>query len=100
MTTIGSFVQQDDSYSGTLRTLTLEVALRIAPTAKEGEKAPDFRVYAGLYELGAAWRQTAKNGQAYLSVKLDDPLFPVPVYARLVEAQAGRFSLIWSRRGV
>jgi uncharacterized protein (DUF736 family) len=33
------------------------------------------------------------------SVKLDDPSFPAPIYASLVEAEGGEgHSLIWSRR--
>ncbi|MER9420088.1 DUF736 domain-containing protein, partial [Mesorhizobium sp. M0306] len=32
-------------------------------------------------------------------VKLDDPSFPAPIYASLVETDTdGEFSLIWSRR--
>ena len=31
-----------------------------------------------------------------LSVKLDDPSFPAPIYASLVESDEGH-SLIWSR---
>ena len=35
----------------------------------------------------------------YLSVKLDDPSFPAPIYASLVEAEDGEsYNLIWSRR--
>ena len=37
-------------------------------------------------ELGAAWKKTSKEGRPYTSVKLDDPSFPAPVYASLVEA--------------
>ena len=50
-------------------------------------------------ELGAAWTRKAKEtGREYLSVKLDDPSFPQPIYASLVEAEAeGTYNLIWSR---
>lgn len=34
----------------------------------------------------------------YLSVKLDDPRFPAPIYACLFEIDGG-FSLIWPRSG-
>jgi uncharacterized protein (DUF736 family) len=38
-------------------------------------------------------------GRDYLSVKLDDPSLPAPIYASLVEAEdEGEFTLIWSRR--
>ena len=50
-------------------------------------------------ELGAAWTRKAKEtGREYLSVKLDDPSFPQPIYASLVEAETeGSYNLIWSR---
>ena len=72
------------------------------PVPAEGgtDKAPDFRVFtAGNVELGAAWARKAKEtGRDYLSVKLDDPSFPQPIYASLVEAEAeGSYNLIWSR---
>ena len=51
-------------------------------------------------EFGAAWKKTAREtGREYLSVKLDDPSFPAPIYASLVEAEDGSgHNLIWSRR--
>lgn len=39
------------------------------------------------------------EGREYLSVKLDDPSFPSPIYASLVEVEGeDGLSLIWSRR--
>ncbi|VVB50226.1 hypothetical protein RHCH11_RHCH11_04144 [Beijerinckiaceae bacterium RH CH11] len=50
-------------------------------------------------EFGAAWKKTSGEGRDYLSVKLDDPSFPAPIYATLIEGEdAGNFGLIWSRR--
>jgi uncharacterized protein (DUF736 family) len=98
MTTIGTFTQQDDTYIGTLRTLTLEVQIRIAPTVKESGSGPDFRVYAGLYELGAAWKRTSKADQPYLSVTLDDPVFPER--STPGSSQPTARSSIWYGRGV
>jgi uncharacterized protein (DUF736 family) len=45
-------------------------------------------------------KKTARETQReYLSVKLDDPSFPAPIYASLVEAEDGEsHNLIWSRR--
>ena len=37
-------------------------------------------------EFGAAWKKTSGEGREYLSVKLDDPSFPAPIYATLIEA--------------
>ncbi len=62
------------------------------------DKGPHFRIFAGNVELGAAWQKTAKDTERdYLSVKLDDPSFPAPIYASLeVEGQES-LQLIWSR---
>ncbi|WP_354049530.1 DUF736 family protein [Bradyrhizobium sp. LB12.1] len=50
-------------------------------------------------ELGAAWQKTAKDTERdYLSVKLDDPSFPAPIYATLIEVEGqDGLQLIWSR---
>jgi uncharacterized protein (DUF736 family) len=99
MATIGSFQQQDDgSYVGSIKTLTLNVKQATFRTNEgDNDKAPDFRVFAGQTEFGAAWKKTSREERDYLSVKLDDPSFPAPIFASLVEAEDG-FSLIWSRR--
>jgi len=49
-------------------------------------------------EFGAAWKKTSNEGRDYLSVKLDDPSFPAPIYATLIEVEGEEgLSLIWSR---
>lgn len=100
MATIGTFSKNETGagYTGAVKTLTLNVKAKIIPAEKENDKAPDFRIFAGAKEFGAAWKKTAKESEReYLSVKLDDPSFPAPIYASLVESDDG-FSLIWSRR--
>jgi uncharacterized protein (DUF736 family) len=99
MTTIGTFTQQKDGFTGAVRTLTVNVKVKFVPNDKTKENAPDFRILAGNYEIGAAWKKTAQNSQReYLSVTLDDPSFPGTLYARLVDnEEGGDFVLIWSR---
>jgi uncharacterized protein (DUF736 family) len=99
MATIGTFTQDDaGNYNGSIKTLTLNV--KSAPlrkvAEKDNDKAPDFRIFSGSAEFGAAWRKVSREERAYLSVKLDDPSFPAPIYASLVDADEG-YSLIWSR---
>ena len=98
MATIGTFMKQaDGSYSGAIKTLTLNVkAAQLRENEKSDDKAPDYRIFAGQTEFGAAWKRTSRENRDYLSCKLDDPSFPVPIYASLVEAEEG-YSLIWSR---
>ncbi|OIQ93624.1 hypothetical protein GALL_244720 [mine drainage metagenome] len=100
MATIGTFTKTENGYTGSVKTLALNVKAKITPAEGENERGPDFRIFAGATEFGAAWKKTAKETQRdYLSVKLDDPSFPAPIYASLVEAEDGTsFNLIWSRR--
>jgi uncharacterized protein (DUF736 family) len=98
MATIGTFNRTESGYTGTVKTLALNVKARIAPVEKSNEKAPDYRIFAGQTEFGAAWKKTSNEGREYLSLKLDDPSFPVPIYASLVEIEGDdALALIWSR---
>lgn len=99
MATIGTFTKTEDgSISGSIRTLTLNVkTAKFQPAEKDSDKAPDYRVFAGTIEIGAAWKKTSRENNDYLSVKLDDPSFPTSIFASLVDADEG-YSLIWSRR--
>ena len=100
MATIGTFTANaDNSFSGAIHTLSINLkAVQFRPvTDKPGDKSPDFRVFAGKAELGAAWKKTSEAGREYLSVTLDDPSFPATVYARLIEGEDGTHDLIWSR---
>lgn len=97
MATIGTFTRSRDGYAGSIRTPTLNIQLvQLRLNDKADDKEPDYRIFAGGLEFGAAWKRTSRENREYLSVKLDDPSFVAPIYATLVEAQNG-FSLIWSR---
>jgi uncharacterized protein (DUF736 family) len=99
MATIGTFTQDDaGNYTGSIKTLTLNVksATLRKVAEKDNDKAPDFRIFSGSTEFGAAWKKVSREERSYLSVKLDDPSFPAPIYASLVDAEEG-YSLIWSR---
>jgi uncharacterized protein (DUF736 family) len=99
MAQIGTFTRGDDGvFTGTIRTLNINVKAIIKPVAKEGERSPDHRVTANGVEFGAGWSKAAKDtGAEYLSLKLDDPSFTAPVYATLVQGDNGEHKLIWSR---
>jgi uncharacterized protein (DUF736 family) len=98
MATIGTFTSEKNGFNGSIRTLALNVKARIARVENPSEKGPQFRVYAGPVELGAAWQKTSEQGRDYLSVKLDDPSFPAPIYATLTEVEGeDDLQLIWSR---
>lgn len=98
MAQIGTFTRSDDgSFTGTIRTLTLNIKVRFVPAEKDSDKSPDLRAQSNGIEIGAGWKRSAKEtGRPYHSVKLDDPSFPAPIYGSLVEVE-GRYALIWSR---
>jgi uncharacterized protein (DUF736 family) len=98
MATIGTFTKTSDGgFSGAIKTLSLNVrSAQFRPNEKADEKAPDYRIFAGSTEFGAAWRKTSREQREYLSVKLDDPSFVAPIYASLVEGEDGH-NLIWAR---
>ena len=99
MATIGTFTKTGESFTGAVKTLSINAKTTIKPADKASDKAPDYRVFAGNVEFGAAWKKTSNEGRDYLSVKLDDPSFPAPIYATLVEGEEpGNYTLIWSRR--
>jgi uncharacterized protein (DUF736 family) len=98
MAQIGTFTRAEDgSYSGTIKTLSLNIKARFLPAEpSDKEKAPNLRAMAGNVEIGAAWQRTSKDNTAYHSVKLDDPSFPAPIYANLVVVD-DCYALVWSR---
>lgn len=101
MATIGTFTKTENGdITGTVKTLALNVKAKFVPAEGESERGPDYRIFAGATEFGAAWKKTAREtGREYLSVKLDDPSFPAPIYASLVEDEGGEaHNPIWSRR--
>jgi uncharacterized protein (DUF736 family) len=49
-------------------------------------------------EIGAGWTRPGQEGRPdYLSLKLDDPSLPAPIYANLVQGDGDDYKLIWSR---
>ena len=100
MATIGSFTASKDGFTGTIRTMTINVKVKIVINQnKMSDSAPDYRVYAGQSELGAAWKAQTKGDepQDYLSILLDDPSFAEPVRAALFYEDETAY-LVWNRR--
>ncbi len=99
MATIGTFTAKDGTWTGTIRTMTINVKAQLVPNKDKSEGAPDFRLYAGGAELGAAWRQESKNGETpYLAIKLDDPSFAAPMRAAFFENEKdGTGVMVWNR---
>jgi uncharacterized protein (DUF736 family) len=98
---IGRFTPAKDGYVGRIRTLTISARVRIiACDRKTSNAAPDFRVYAGGMDVGAAWIDDAgRHGERRLSVKLDDPGWGGPRRAELIERD-GAAELQWKRQSI
>ena len=99
MATIGTFIEKDGKLLGKIQTLSLNASLTFLPNqTKSGPDAPAYRVFSGRTEVGGAWEKTAEStGRTYYSVRLDDPTFAAPFFAKLVAQNQGGFALIWSR---
>lgn len=100
MAQIGTFTAKDGKYTGTIRTLTINVKAQLVKNKKKAnESAPDYRLYAGGAELGAAWREESKQSETpYLAVKIDDPSFASPIRAAFFEnVDEGTGVLVWQR---
>jgi uncharacterized protein (DUF736 family) len=96
MATIGTFTKTNAGFTGSIQTVGLKAKVAITPVEKRGDSAPDYRVFVGKVEIGAGWARTSKGGREFVSLKLDDPSFPAPIYANLIERD-GQHELIWSR---
>ena len=57
MANIGSFTTNGNGFTGSIRTLNLNVKARLVRVENPSDKGPHFRVYAGNVELGAAWQR-------------------------------------------
>ena len=58
MANIGTFTAQNDGFTGTVRTLTLNVKVKFVPNDRSSDNAPDYRIQtAGGYDIGAAWEK-------------------------------------------
>ena len=98
MALIGTFTLDGDSFVGTIETLTCAPApVSVVPVAtKPKPTAPDYRVYRGTSEIGAAWTKRTQDGRRFYVVTLDDPAFSRPIECRLVK-DGERHRLIWTR---
>ncbi len=100
MSAIGAFTKGNDGFTGEIKTLNIKVKAKLVPSDKSSDKAPDYRALVGATEFGAGWKKVSAEGRDYVSVKLDDPSWPAPIFGSLVESEdePGVHYLFWSRR--
>ena len=98
MANIGTFTADKDGFTGTLRTLTLNVKVKLVPNDKGQQRERPRLPPPGRRPRHRRGVEQDQRGRAGIqSVTLDDPSFPAPVYARLIEGEDGTHDLIWSR---
>lgn len=98
MAIIGTFTKDGENFVGSIVTLALKAKATIQSVVKATDSAPDYRVFSGGVEIGAAWSRKSQQGERpYLSVKLDDPSFGGAIFCRLVYGAEGGHHLMWSR---
>lgn len=103
MPQIGQFNRTPDSYSGTIRTLSLDASVVLIPAGhSDADNAPDYRVHLGDSdgpELGAGWKRTGDKAGDYVSLLIDDPSFAQPIRANLFQEGADKAAWVlnWNR---
>jgi uncharacterized protein (DUF736 family) len=110
MSTIGTVMRlPDGSYTGDFAFKSYSGKTLFRPTGATADKAPAFRIFGagdhgGAFEMGAAWVRMRQDGTGtFVSVKLDYPELPAPIYATLGrmadQDDDDVFAVIWNRPG-
>jgi hypothetical protein len=67
MATIGTFTASDNGFVGSIKTLTLNIKARFAASEKENDKAPDYRIFAGVTDSAQPGRRPPAKPTANIS---------------------------------
>jgi uncharacterized protein (DUF736 family) len=54
MATIGTFASNGNGFTGTVKTLALNIKATFLAVDKESDKAPDYRIHSNTINFGAA----------------------------------------------
>ncbi len=97
MAQIATFKSTGSGYSGRIETLTIRADLTLEPIRSNSSKAPDYRVFNDLYDVGIAYRKTSEKGNQYISIMMDDPAFAKPIWCNLLLSDRSELPLMWER---
>ena len=71
---------------------------------KQSASFPDYRIYHGYGQVGAAWSKCSQAGNDYLSVTLEVPMpqlnappFKASMYCKLFTQEDGTYRLVLNR---
>lgn len=103
MPAIGHVTRQNDgSFKGNIRTLSVSVDIAILPNRGKTGDQPDYRIHAGGVDLGAGWIRTGEvSNREYVRLAMSAPeLGQRTLYANLGRA-AGQddddtMAIIWN----
>ena len=103
MPAVGYVQRQDDgSFKGSIRTLSVNAEVAILPNRGKTGEQPDYRILAGGVELGGGWIRTGEVSQReYVRLAMAAPeLGNQTLYANLGRA-AGQddddtYAIIWN----
>jgi uncharacterized protein (DUF736 family) len=85
---IGNFNAEKDGLTCALRTPAANVKVEQVPDDRgDSEYGPDFHVPAAGRNIRAEAKKVCWAQRPYMSVTLDDPLFPTTVYACLIDGE-------------
>lgn len=98
-----TYDSSNNTYSGILSMLVNQTHITFQPVSgSRSDKAPAYRIYNdGHAEIGAAWIRQNDQGKDYVTLKLDSPSLPAPIYANLGRAanqdDDDVYAIIWNR---
>ncbi|MEY9336795.1 hypothetical protein ABIF32_000889 [Bradyrhizobium elkanii] len=68
MATIGTFTASDTGYTGSIKTLTLNIKAKLVASEKDNDKAPDYRIFAGSTEFGRRLEEDRPRQRSRISL--------------------------------
>lgn len=93
---IGRFHQVGTGYAGRLQTLALDVPLRLVPTQRQSDKAPDWRVHQGDNgdgpEIGSGWTHEREGGAPSSSIAPPSAALCAPISCQRAASRTVMFS--------
>ncbi len=99
MPKIGEFTETEFGFSGAIRTREGRSEVNLVTNDAGHEGGPDYTARApNGAEVGAGWNKvSAKTGNPYVRVSIDDVTLPQKIQANLVREASGAWGLIWNR---
>ena len=90
---------ENQPFAGEIRCRMVQEKITLHRLTKRSDDAPDFVIRASGFDLGSAWIKYNRDGEAFLSMTLDDPMWPAALnltaFARNDNSRG--YDIIWRR---